>query len=59
MGNILHTIKRKKRINKQITSCVEQPLQHVIEGKTEQTRRRGRKCKQLLDDVKGRGDTEI
>jgi hypothetical protein len=55
--NIVHTIKRRKanwighilRIN-----CL---LKHVIEGKLderiEMTGRRGRRCKQLLDDLKG------
>jgi hypothetical protein len=49
--NILHTTKRRKaywfgpilRRN-----CL---LKHVIEAKVEGTRKRGRKCKQLLDDV--------
>jgi len=28
------------------------PLEHIIEGNIEQTRRQRRRCKQLLDDVK-------
>jgi hypothetical protein len=27
-------------------------LKHIIEGKIRQTRRRGRRCKQLLDELK-------
>jgi hypothetical protein len=50
--NILHTIRRRKanligyilRRN-----CL---LKHIIEGKIRGTRRRGRRCKQLLDDLK-------
>jgi hypothetical protein len=54
--NILHTINRRKanwlgHIWRR--DCL---LKHVIEGKidgrTEVTGRRGRKCKQLLDDLK-------
>jgi hypothetical protein len=49
--NIVHTIKRRKanwigHILRR--NCL---LKHVIEGKLEITRRRGR-CKQLLDDRK-------
>jgi hypothetical protein len=54
--NIVHTIKRRKanwvgHILRR--DCL---LKHVIEGKlkgrTEMTGRRGRRCKQLLDDLK-------
>jgi hypothetical protein len=50
--NILHTIKRRKanwigHILRR--NCL---LKHVIEGKLEMTGRRGRKRKQLLDDLK-------
>jgi hypothetical protein len=54
--NILHTIKRRKanwtgHILRR--NCL---LKHVIEGKLEgmieMTARRGRRCKQLLDDLK-------
>jgi hypothetical protein len=54
--NILHTIKRRK------ANCIGHILRrncllkHVIEGKLEgrieMTGRRGRRCKQLLDDLK-------
>jgi hypothetical protein len=54
--NILHTIKRRKAnwIGHIVRrNCL---LKHVIEGKLEgrieMTRRRGRRCKQLLDDLK-------
>jgi hypothetical protein len=59
--NILHTIKRRKanwigHILRR--NCL---LKHVIEGKlegrTEMTGRRGRRCKQLLDDFRKREDT--
>jgi hypothetical protein len=56
--NILHTIKRRKanRIGHILRrSCL---LKHVIEGKLERTiqvtGRRGRRRKQLLDDLKGK-----
>jgi hypothetical protein len=55
-GNILHTIKRRKAnwlghiLRK---NCL---LKHIIEGKLEgrieMTGRQGRRCKQLLDDLK-------
>jgi hypothetical protein len=50
--NILHTIRRRKanwvghRLRR---NCL---LKHIIEGKIRGTRRRGRRCKQLLDDLK-------
>jgi ribosomal 50S subunit-associated protein YjgA (DUF615 family) len=49
--NIVHTIKRRKanwigHILRR--NCL---LKHVIEGKIERMRRRGRRCKQLLDDL--------
>jgi hypothetical protein len=54
--NIVHTIKRRKAnwIGHVLRrNCL---LKHVIEGKlegrVEMTGRRGRRCKQLLDDVK-------
>jgi hypothetical protein len=56
--NILHTIKRRKanRIGHMLRRvCL---LKHMIEGKierrTEATGRRGRRCKQLLDDLNER-----
>jgi hypothetical protein len=56
--NILHTIKRRKAnwIGHILSrNCL---LKHVIEGKCEgrieMTGRRGRICKQLLDDLKGK-----
>jgi hypothetical protein len=50
--NILHTIRRRKanwigHILRR--NCL---LSDIIEGKIIETRRRGRKCKQLLDDLK-------
>jgi hypothetical protein len=50
--NILHTIRRRKanwigHILRR--NCL---LSHIIEGKIIGTRRRGRRCKQLLDDLK-------
>jgi hypothetical protein len=54
--NIVHTIKRRKAIwigHILRRNCL---LKHVIEGKLEgmiqMTGRRGRRCKQLLDDLK-------
>ena len=50
--NVLHTIKRRKAnwfghiLHR---NCL---LKHVIEGKIEGTGRRGRRRKQLLDDIK-------
>ena len=49
---ILHTIKRRKAnwIGHNVRrNCL---LKHFIERKTEGMRRQGRKCKQLLDDLK-------
>jgi len=54
--NILHTANRRK--GKWTGHVLRRncPLKHVIEGKIEGrrdvTRRRGRKCKELLDDLK-------
>jgi hypothetical protein len=53
--NIVHTIKRRKanwigHILRR--NCL---LKHVIEGKLEMTERRGRRRKQLLDDLKEKG----
>jgi hypothetical protein len=50
--NILHTISRRKanwigHIMRR--NCL---LKHIIEGKIGGTRRRGRRAKQLLDDLK-------
>jgi hypothetical protein len=50
--NILHTIRRRKAnwIGHQLRrNCL---LKHIIEGKIRGTRRRGRRHKQLLDDLK-------
>jgi hypothetical protein len=50
--NILHTIRRRK------ANCIGYTLRrncllsHIIEGKIVGTRRRGRRRKQLLDDLK-------
>jgi hypothetical protein len=51
-GNILHTIRRRKAnwIGHILSrNCL---LSHIIEGKIIGTRRRGRRRKQLLDDLK-------
>jgi hypothetical protein len=50
--NILHTVRRRKanwigHILRR--NCL---LSHIIEGKIRGTRRRGKRCKQLLDDLK-------
>jgi hypothetical protein len=54
--NILHTIKRRKTKWIGHILCRKCPLKHVIEGRKERrievTRRRGRRCKQLLYDLK-------
>jgi hypothetical protein len=54
--NILHTIRRRKANRFGHILCRDCLLKHVIEGKIEGriqvTGRRGRKCKQLLDDLK-------
>jgi hypothetical protein len=51
----LHTIKRRK-VTELVTACVETALKHVTvgkrEGRTEVILRRGRRRKQLLDDLK-------
>jgi hypothetical protein len=50
--NILHTIiRRKAKWNGHIL-CRNCFLSHIIEGKIIGTRRRGKRCKQLLDDLK-------
>jgi hypothetical protein len=49
--NILHTIRRRKAnwIGHVLRrNCL---LRHIIKGKITGTRRRGRRCKQLLDDL--------
>jgi hypothetical protein len=50
--NILHTVRRRKAnwIGHILSrNCL---LSHIIEGKIIGTRRRGRRCKQLLEDFK-------
>jgi hypothetical protein len=50
--NILHTIRRRKAnwIGHTLRrNCL---LSHITEGKISRTRRRGRRCKQLLDVLK-------
>jgi hypothetical protein len=50
--NILHTIRRKKAKwigHILLRNCL---LSHIIEGKIIGIRKRGRRCKQLLDDLK-------
>jgi hypothetical protein len=49
--NILHTMKRRKAnwIGHILRSnCL---LKHVIQGKIQEKRRRGKRCKQLLNDL--------
>jgi hypothetical protein len=57
--NILHTIKRRKANWIGHILCRNCLLKHVIEGKLEgrieMMGRRGRRCKQLLDDLKEKG----
>jgi hypothetical protein len=50
--NILHTIRRRKANWIGHILCRNCHLSHVIEGKIIRTRRRGRRRKQLLDDLK-------
>jgi hypothetical protein len=50
--NILYTIKRRKaNLMGHILrrNCL---LKHIIDGKIRETRRRGRRCKQLLNELK-------
>jgi hypothetical protein len=57
--NILHTVKRRKSNWIGHILCRNCLLKHVIEGRIEGrievTGRRGRSCKQLLDDLKENG----
>jgi len=55
-SSFLHTIQRKANWIGHILhrNCL---LEHVIEGKIEGMIRRGRRCKQLLDDLRKREDT--
>jgi hypothetical protein len=61
--NILHTIKRRMANWIGHILCRNCLLKHVIEGKVEgrieMTGRRGRRHKQLLDDLKEKRDTGI
>jgi hypothetical protein len=50
--NILHTIRRRKAIWIGHILCRNCLLSHIIAGKIIGTRRRGRRHKQLLDDLK-------
>ena len=54
--NILYTVKRRKANSIGHILCRNCLLEHVMEGKVEErmevTGRRGRRCKQLLDDFK-------
>ena len=54
--NILYTVKRRKANWIGHILCRNCLLEHVMEGKVEErmevTGRRGRRCKQLLDDFK-------
>jgi len=57
-SNILHKIKRRKANWIGHILCRNCLLKHVIEGKVERkievTGRREKRCKQLLDDLKGK-----
>jgi hypothetical protein len=55
--NILHTIRRRKANWIGHILCRKCLLSHIIKGKIIETRRRGRRCKQLLDDLKEAEDT--
>jgi hypothetical protein len=54
--NILHSVKRRKANWAGRILCIDCILEHVIEEKIEVrihvTERLGRRCKQLLDDLK-------
>ena len=56
-NNILHTTKKKRKVHR-ITHLLRKkcPLKHISEGKIEErievTGRRGRRCKQRLDDLR-------
>jgi hypothetical protein len=50
--NILHTIRRRKANWIEHTLHRNCLLNRIIEGKVRRTRRRGRRRKQLLDDLK-------
>jgi hypothetical protein len=50
--NILHTIRRRKTNWTGHVLRRNYLLKHIIEGKIRGTRRRGRRCKQLLDNLK-------
>jgi len=53
--DLLHTTKEANWIGHIFRmNCL---LKHVIKGKTEGTRRRGRRRKQLLDNLRKKGDT--
>jgi hypothetical protein len=59
--NNIHKIKSRKTDWISHIFCKNYLLKHVIEGKTEGrievTGRRGRRCKQLLDNMQKRKDT--
>jgi hypothetical protein len=50
--NILHTVKRRKANLIGYSFRKNSLLKHVTEGKIQVREKRGRRCKQLLDDVK-------
>ena len=52
-GNVLCTIKRRKANWICHVLCKNCPIRHAIEGKIGETGRRGRRCKQLLNNLKG------
>ena len=55
--NVLHTMRRRKP---NWIDCILRRnclMKHVVLGKIEKTRREGRKCKQLFDDLKEKEGT--
>jgi hypothetical protein len=56
--NVLHTIKLRKANWVDHTLRRNCCIKHDIKGKTELTRRRGRRCKRLLDGLKKRDSTD-
>jgi hypothetical protein len=59
--NILHTVKRRKANGighiLRRNCLLKRVIDRKIEGRTEVTGRRRRRCTQLLDDLKEREDT--
>jgi len=49
--NILHSVTKRKAKWFRHNSHRNRLLNHIIEGETEGKRRRGRRCKQILDEL--------